>query len=299
MSTTLPAQRLPIVVNIGAPSSFYDQIDSGSGPFQWPNGTTIDFSVRVNSSRASLIDKAAGVALIPPDLSGNNVRYDWTPSDITTCGEGDFFAWWGFTLPGGPTRQETPEFSILLSDHGPGLGTQTGAIVDGAQMYLPVTFTALRKDSRFGDRSLQHLAELLKMKILGYTVTPDAEDQFPLVLLDFLSKRLALDLIQPGIDFWSRQVRTATATQTAEVTSFPDMIASLTKLRSALAYQLTNDWRDVQVLVPGTPNRKVVPMPSSSLMGIPHVTRNPQQTQVLMTGWIGWSFGSLGTFPFP
>jgi len=300
MATTLPATRLPIVVNKNAPGSFYDQITIAGSPIS-TGGAGIDFSMRPLASRTPAIDKAAGVPLDPPDLDGNNVRYDWNlPSDMAV--EGEFFAWWGFTLSG-QTRQETPEFPLLISDHGPGLGTQTGAIVDGASMFMPITFAALQKDARYGDRALQRRAELVKMKVLGYTVPADQEEQFDLVLLDFLSKRVALELITPGIDFWSRQLRTATATQTAEVSSFPDMIASLKELRIRLADELTQDWREVQLMVPGTPNRKVVPMPASSLDLDPWysgpVTRNPQEMPPLRTGWVGWGFDGLGVFPFP
>lgn len=300
----MPADALPVVVYPSAPSSLYDVIYLTDGSAADMTGATALFFMRPLSSRTPIINGNVAVALAPPDLDGHNVRYDWTTNDITTAGEGGFFGWWRFTLEGGEA-QETMEFPILISDHGPGLGTQTGAIVDGAAMYLPVTFDYLQRDARFGDRAMQQKAELVKWKVLGYTVTPDQEQQFEIVLLDFLSKRTALDLIGPGIDFWSRQLRTSTSSQTSEVSAFPDMIASLKELRMDLARQLTEDWRQVQLLAPSTPNRKVVPMPTSSLGGpnAPwtgrHITKSPQEMPHLHTGWTGWGFEGLGLFPFP
>jgi hypothetical protein len=262
--------------------------------------------VRPYASRTPLIDKASAVPLAPPDLDGNNVRYDWGPSDMATLGEGDVFAWWWFQIPGA-APQETPEFPLLITDHGPGLGTQTGAIVDGAARFLPVTFDYLQRDTRFGDRMLQRTSSLVQQKVLGYVTPVDQEDQIPDVLLDWLSKRVAIDLITPGIDYWSRQLRTATSSGAGgnEVSAFPDMIRSLQDLRVTLAGELAEDWRQVQLLVPGTPNRKVVPMPASTYLDplrpwlTPRVTKDPQVVQPLLTGWVPWSFGSLGAWPFP
>ena len=295
MANTLPASRLPVVVNAKAPASFYDQIDIDDVAFQWPNGTVIYFSMRPAVSRMPILNQNIGVMLNPPDLSGNNVRYDWQPSDIIAAGTGNFFGWWGFVIPGSDLA-ETPEFPIIIADHGPGLGTQTGAIADGALSYMPVTYTALQRDSRFGDRRIQNYANIVQTKVLGSTVSPDDEVNYELLLLDYLSKRLALELINPGIDFWSRQLKTSTSSQTSEVSSFPDMIASLKELRTNLIAQLASDWREVQLLVPTVTINKVVPMPTSSLSGYRHVTRNPQTNNPLRTGEIGWGFEDLGLF---
>jgi hypothetical protein len=296
VANTLPGSRLPIFVNINAPTSFYDQIDIGGVGFQWPNETTIDFSMRPVVSRSAILVANAGVAIAPADLNGNNVRYDWTSTDLSLSGKGDFFGWWGFTLPNS-TRVETPEFPITITDHGPGLGVSTGAIVDGAAGYMPITFGALQKDVRFGDRRMQYFSTLVQTKVLGAVVPPDQEIGYEFELLDFLSKRLALELIKPGIDFWSRQQRTATSTQTQEITAYPDMIASLKELRIDLARTLSEEWAQVQLLVPGTPTRKVVPMPASSLNGFPNVSRNPQFTQQLRT--LGWGDPEIGFWAFP
>lgn len=297
MGTTLPSQPVPIVVSKSSPSSFYDEIDSASGRPIDMTGAVIDFSMRLSSSRTPVINQSSGVPLAPPDLEGHNVRFDWP--DLSSY-EGQFFVWWGYALPS-QLRAETLEIPIFITDHGPGVGTETGAIVDGARMYMPITFSALQKDSRFGDAGMQRQADLVKRRVLGTTMAADQEESLDILILDYLSKRVALELINPGIDFWSRQLQTATSSQTSEVTSYPNMINSLKLLKANLCEQLASDWAEIQLLVPGTPNERIVPMPASSLMGYRHVTRNPQASQRLITGVRALFFvdDELGTFPFP
>jgi hypothetical protein len=307
MPTMLPSKRLPVIINKAAPASFYDSISIAGVVQVWPIGTTILWYVRPLLSRVPVINGNAGVVLTPPDNQGNNARYDWTAGDILVCGEGDFVAWWNFTMPGF-TAQETPEFPIYISDHGPGLGTQTGAIVQGAYAFMPITLDALRRDVRFGDLWLQNQSQVIQVRVLGTFVTPDQEETaYELVLLDWLSKRLALQLIKPGIEYWSRQVKTATTTQTSEVTSYPDMIASLKDLEIRLIAELAQEWRDLLVIVPGLPQRRVTPMPavinSGSIVDPNNltwdfVTGNPRANQRLLTGGWGWGL-DFGVWPFP
>lgn len=287
MSTTAPPQRLPIVVNIGAPGALLDRITVSR---RLPTITAATFSMRPLTSRVPILDAVAAIVIAPPDINGNNVSYDWTsnPSEVV---EGDFSAWWGFTTPDGTF--ETPEFPILISDHGPGTGTETGALVDGVQSHMPVTLNALRDDDRFGDRLLQQQAEVVKWRVLGYTVAPDSEFSLHVVLRDYLSKRLALELIRPGIDYWTRQIRTATSTQTAEVTSYPDIIKALQMLQTRFMSELPDDWRQLQVIVPGLAQRQVASYPVSSLDGTGNVTRDPQTNQRLLTGLYPFAGGFL------
>jgi hypothetical protein len=301
--SALPAERTPVIVYTDAPGSLYDSI-LVAGRVQDMTGATVLFYVRPLQSRVPLLNGVTGVPIVPPDNSGNNIRYDFQPSDITTLGgEGDFMAWWKFTLPS-LAPQETPEFPLLLSDHGPGTGTQTGAVVAGATAFMPITLDNLRRDERYGDKWLQQQAEVIKLRVLGTSITPDTEDTIETVLLDYLSKRLALQLIPAGIEYWSRQMRTATSTATSEVTSYPDMIASLKELGSRLCCELEQQWRDLLVLQPGLAVRTVIPMPASTL-GDPNQpwisgynTRSPRVTDILKTGGWGWDMDFSG-WPFP
>lgn len=290
------SQRTPVIVFLAAPGTFADSIIIG-GRIQDMTGATVLFYMRPLTSRIPVINGDPASVIAPTDINGNNVSYAW---GVIT--EGDYMAWWNFTLPG-MNPQETPEFPVLITDHGPGTGTKTGAIVDGVVRYMPVTFKALQDDDRYGDLRMQQQAEVIKARVLNQTIAPDDEENLNFVLLDWLSKRLALDLTKAGIDYWSRQMKTIMSTQTSEVASYPDMIASLEKLRAALIPELTSEWRDLQIIVPGLPQRKVMAMPASSV-GDPknpsagYITPNPLANPRLRTG--GFEFGfEVGDWPFP
>jgi hypothetical protein len=235
-----------------------------------------------------------------PDPNGFNIAHDWITSEVEE--EGEYMGWWSFTLPDENHPQETPEFPILITDHGPGEGTQTGAIVANVGAEIPVTFDALRNDPRFGDRFMQAKAELIKIRVLRQNCSPDEEKNFNPVLVTYFSKRVALELIPPGIDYWSRQHRTVTTTGTSEVASYPDMIASLTKLKATLYCDCAELWQELQFIVPGIIQVKPLHLPTTSIAGDPRaeepLTINPENTQPLETGGFGWDL-SLGVFPFP
>jgi hypothetical protein len=295
------AERTPVIVYSDAPASLYDTIIFNGAVVQMIAGTTVVFSVRPLASRAASISNAA-VAIYPTDTDGHNVRYDWQPSDILTLGEGDFMAWWTFTLPSS-SAMDSPEFPLLITDHGPGTGTKTGAIVAGVTAFMPVTLSALQNDDRYGDLWLQQQAEVIKLRTMGTTVSPDSEQDLGVVFIDYLSKRLAFHLTTPGIEYWSRQWRTTTSTQTSEVASYPDMIASLRQLRQRLVHELAQEWRDLMAIQPGLAMRHVMPLPATTL-GDPtnphngYISRNPRSNDPLYTGGRGFGL-EYGVYPFP
>ena len=283
----LPAQRSPAIVYQDDPGTFLDQITFNGSTVDM-TGATVLFFMRSLASRYPVLDGNDAAPIAPADQYGNNVGYAWqVPTDVAV--EGEFFGWWRYTLPGSESL-ETPEFPILITDHGPGLATQTGPIVDGISVVMPITFNALRNDVRFGDRWLQQAANMAQWRIFGSVSPPDIEaDTYHPLVLDYLSKRVALALIKPGVDYWSRQQKTVTTTQTSEVASYPDMIASLRELGRGLRHELTQEWRDIQALVPGLPQRHVMPYPTTSLacQGQSYVTRDPSEMPPLLTGWFG------------
>lgn len=268
------------------------------------SGATVLLFVRPILSRAPVLNGVAATPIYPADSEGNNISYTWQTADITAIGEGDCMGWWNFSLPGSGTL-ETPEFPLYFTDHGPGLGTKTGPIVDGVAAFMPITLNVLREDVRFGDAWLQQQATVVEYRTLGYAVAPDQESSMHPVVVDYLSKRLALGLTKPGIEYWSRQQKTITSTQTSEVASYPDMIASLKELTSRLVCELSAEWRDLLLIVPGLPQRRVMPLPQSSIGG-PHDhhrtfrpnTKDPRDMPILKTGGYGWGL-AFGAWPFP
>ena len=305
----------PVLVQLGQIEPAFTDIITRNGETLDP--TLIDevkFFMRPLLSRIPKINGILGEKISPVDTDGNNVKYKWLEADVSE--EGEYMAWWGFNFNKFGPLEETPEFPILISDHGPGIGVKTGAIFDGIGDHMPITFDALKRSSTFGERRIQKIVTLVQLRVLKEYVQPDEEIIiYELPLLDYFSKRVSLELCTPGIDYWGRQHKTINAVSPTEMASFPDMIASLEKLRVRLVDELAENWRELQFLIPGLKQRKSVPMPGSSLefedwegsngkmirrdVTKGYVTKDPNATQKLQTGYHGnYDLFTLGAFPW-
>lgn len=307
--------RNPILIPLGITEPvFTDTLTKNGETIDPADITEVKFYMRPLTSRIPMINGESGEVIDPLNEEGNNVKYEWQEEDVSS--EGEYMAWWGFIEEG--EEQQTPEFPIIISDHGPGTGVETGAIVDGVSDHMPITAEALKKSPAFGERRMQKIATLIQLRVLKTYVSPDLElSTYELPLLDYFSKRVALELCTPGIDYWARQHKTATTQGPTEITSFPDMIQALEKLRDRLVIELEENWRELAYFVPEIKQRKAVPMPASSLefherpesngklvrreFPLGFITKDPNLTQPLATGWRGnYDLFTLGFWPaFP
>lgn len=256
--------RDPIVVQLGQTQpSLFDIItyNSQTVDFSEPGSTAV-FFMRPILSRTPIINGASAVTLSPVDSDGHNVRYDWQADDVAI--EGQYMGWWGYEFLGG-SLAETPEFAIVITDHGPGYGTQTGVIVDNIAQWMPTTLNALRTDPDFGDRFLQSHADYVKRVVMGTVVTADLEYQYDPALIEYLSKKTALRLITPAKDYWARQYRQVMTQGPSESATYPDMMKALDDLHERLCRELPVDWLQLQRLLPTLPQLRVEPAPATSL----------------------------------
>lgn len=312
MPTTINSSiKNPIPLPLGLPYRFTDLISKDEN--ESVSLESAKFYMRSYFSRTPVIEGIT--AEVIKNVDGQNVAVNLTAEDLSI--EGEYFAWWWIEEESRP--YETPEFPVIVSDHGPGTGVQTGAIVDGVSDHMPTTAEALKNSPSFGERRMQKIATLIQLRVLKEYVNPDQEiTSYELPLLDYFSKRVALELCTPGIDYWARQIRTETAVGPGEIISFPDMIAALEKLRDRLVIELEENWRELSFFVPGLKQRKAVPMPGSSLefhetpeengtlrrrqIPLGFITKNPNDTPRLQTGWEGNydMYAPLGFWPaFP
>lgn len=300
--------RTAIVLPLGVDSIFTDLITKNNN--QSVDIESAKFYMRSYFSRTPFIDEST--AEVIKNNSEFNVKIELSAEELAT--EGENFAWWSFRTE--ENEYQTPEFPIIISDHGPGVGVKTGAIVDGVSNFMPITVDALKKSPAFGERRVQRIAELIQLRVLNEAVPPDEEIvKYELPLLDYFSKRVALELCTPGIDYWARQIKTATTQGPTEVTSFPDMIQSLEKLKDNLVIELEQNWRELAFFVPELKQRKAIPMPGASTefyeflesngnlkkreIPLGFVTKNPSDMQRLQTGWRGnYDTYTLGFFPY-
>lgn len=150
----------------------------------------------------------------------------------------------------------------------------TGEIADRTKAIMPITWDALAKDSRYGEDLLQATIDTVKERIFGET--PPEENVMPLVVVDYTSKLIALELINPGIDFWMSQPVSATATGTAEDVTYPSRTAELRNLRTYLIAEVKKLEPEVIPLIDYNRLSRP-PRASSSTQNDPFLTPSPQE----------------------
>jgi hypothetical protein len=124
-----------------------------------------------------------------------------------------------------------------------------GAIAERTRGTIPITWDALSRDSRFGDGLLQTTIDTVKEIVFGTVVAPLAEATYPLVLIDYTAKLAALELINPGIDFWMNQPISESATGVNENHTFTERARELRELRKILLEDTRRDRADMEALV--------------------------------------------------
>jgi hypothetical protein len=124
-----------------------------------------------------------------------------------------------------------------------------GAIADATRAVLPLTWDMLSQEAAFGDALLRSVIDTKKEEVLGDPGNPAAEDTLPLIVIRYLAKLVALELINPGMDAWRGKPVSVTTTGTSEVETFSDPIQALQQLRKDLLEQTRNEWGLVSPLI--------------------------------------------------
>ena len=136
-----------------------------------------------------------------------------------------------------------------------------GVIAEAARRVLPVTWDALLRDTqRFGDALLQSVVDTVKDRLFGQVVTPQAEDQYPLRVIQFAGKMVALELVNPGIDFWMNELLQESASGVSETHTYVDRADKLRLQGERLAWEITRDADSIYALLGTAPPRRRLPI---------------------------------------
>lgn len=126
-----------------------------------------------------------------------------------------------------------------------------GKIAESARGELPLTWDALSKESSFGDAFLQSKLDKVLTRMFGQVLLPPAQDALDVLVIDYIGKLVALDLINPGIDYWGKQPLTIAATGRNENKGYTARADDLRLLRQYLLQETRTLWPDVEALLPG------------------------------------------------
>lgn len=133
-----------------------------------------------------------------------------------------------------------------------------GSIAEFARGVLPYTWDALSREDAFGDALLQRNVDTVKEVVFGSVIPVADEDGHPLRVLRWCGKKVALELIDPGIDMWMNQAFQISATGTAEIQTYEQRSEVLRKLREQLLAEVARDENDILALI-GKPRIRNVP----------------------------------------
>jgi hypothetical protein len=112
---------------------------------------------------------------------------------------------------------------------------ELGAIALRARGIIPTTWDALARSDSFGEMQLQFRVDYVKSRLFGTVADAIREDQvYTPTELMLAAKKVVLDVIPAGADYWSNQAISITTTGTNETASYPDRIASLWRIHARL-----------------------------------------------------------------
>lgn len=124
-----------------------------------------------------------------------------------------------------------------------------GTIALNARSELPLTWEALSSAPAYGDPFLQRKVNTVMVRLFGIILDEDEQDALDLLVADYAGKMVALQLVVPGIDYWSKQQTGVSATGRNETKTYKDRAQDLKDLQKLLLIETTNLWPDVQALL--------------------------------------------------
>jgi len=152
----------------------------------------------------------------------------------------------------------------------------TGAIAERVRGILPVSYDMLINSPKFGEAPMQSVINTIKLKTMGSILPSGAEGTYSLVVIDYLAKLIALELITPAIDAWRSEPYVVATTGTNEQLTYSEATEALEQLREDLLKQTRLDWPLVAPLIPFKPIISG-PRPALNTINDEFLTPSPQE----------------------
>lgn len=207
-------------------------------------GSEVFFYARHAGSSELLIEERPAVIVGPP--SDGVVRYQWRAIDVGTAG--GFLYWWKIVNADGGERSTT-ERPLIFDAVGPGVGVPTGAIARRSRSKIPVSWDALARYSGYGDGELQATVEIVKLTVIGGSVSAAAERALDARVVDHMAKLVVVQLVPPAIDYWMDQLQERTIRDPEETEVYPNRIAALEKLHQRLLVETRQERTAIDAIV--------------------------------------------------
>ena len=127
----------------------------------------------------------------------------------------------------------------------------------------------------FGEAALDRRLNTLMYRAFGTPMSVEEQETLSPVMISYLGKKLAIDIIIPGIDYWSKQALSLSAGE-RESKAYKDRAEDLKELRKQLVADAAALLGEVEAELPWVPKRltDTVRVQRSGLLD-PHVTPDP------------------------
>lgn len=237
-----------------------------------PTGASVGYQVIKAASGTVAIGRTTVGVVERPASSGNYV------ATFTVPAEADLYLivldWSGGVLAPATTKVEELQVTSLQAAE-----TGLGAIADNVKVYLGgETFDGIATDSHAGEGTISLAISNIKARVFTSPPVTSAEVLLPQIVLSYLGKVGALELLPAARAYWNSQVQSeSVGHDPTEVTVYPSRQAMLDKLADELLAAIRRDWPTVLPFVDAPLLRLVEDGPSiDEDDDSRHVTRDPR-----------------------
>lgn len=204
-----------------------------------PTGVSVGYQVVKAATSAVAIGRTTAGVVERPAGSGNYVATFTVPVEV------DLYLivldWSGGVLAPATTKVEELQVTSLQPAE-----TGLGAIADSIKVYLGgETFDGIASDSHAGEGTIALAVEAIKARIFTNPPNTAAEELLPRIVLSYLGKVGALELLPSARVFWNSQAQIESigrSVDSLEITTYPSRQAMLDGLAQDLLAAIRRDW---------------------------------------------------------
>lgn len=158
----------------------------------------------------------------PPELDDYIIVLDWAAGIIAPI----------------TSRVEDLQVTISL----PIVPTAMGLVADATKSHLGATYDGLMESNHYGSTFVMLKISVVKSRILKNPPAVIDESSLHALVIDYLGKLAALELIPAAYSYWAEQAQTeSTGSDPSESISYPDRIRTLEGIQEELLRQIRHD----------------------------------------------------------
>lgn len=127
-----------------------------------------------------------------------------------------------------------------------------GLVADAAKAHLAQTFDRLADDDHYGSAFIARAVAVVKRRVMLNPPTVGDENMLDELVIDYLGKLVALELMPAAVDYWAVQYQSeSTGNDPTETASYPDRLKALEMLENELLKQVRRDEAMIVPLING------------------------------------------------